>query len=66
MTLPSSWDQIGKPGVELSNDIDKMEVTMYYLMSSAMDHAFFQKFVKIFLEVGDPVITTDEVGYQYV
>ena len=49
---PFSLDQIGNPEVETTNDIDKMGVTMYYLMSSAMNHAFYQKLWKYFLHLG--------------
>ena len=39
---------------------------MYYLMSSAMNHVFYQKFVEILLEVGNLVVTKDEVDYENV
>ena len=39
---------------------------MYYLMSLAMNHAFFQKFVEIFLKVGEPIIMKDDLDYENV
>ena len=66
MSPPSSLDQIGKSEVEPGTEIEKMGVAMYYLMSSAMNHAFYQKFVEIFLSVGSLVITKDEVEYDHV
>ena len=39
---------------------------MYYLMSSAMNHVFYQKIVEIFLAVGNIVVTKDEMDYEHV
>ena len=39
---------------------------MYYLMSSAMNHVFYQKIVEIFLAVGNLVVTKDEEEYENV
>ena len=64
MSPPSSLDQIEKSEVEPGNDIEKMGVTMYYLMRSAMNHAFYQKFVEILLAVGNIIVSKDEVEYE--
>ena len=66
VSLPSSLNQIGKSEVQPGNDIEKMGVTMYYLMSSAMNHIFYQKIVEIFLAVGNLVVTNDEVEHENV
>ena len=39
---------------------------MYYLMSSAINHVFNQKLVEILLEVGNLILTKDEVDYENV
>ena len=39
---------------------------MYYLMSSAMNHVFYQKIAEIFLAVENLVVTKDEEEYKHV